>query len=93
MGKLDNLIDSIPKVYQKEYDKIEDILRLSSPKLAKLELITYNINKFSVDSVLDFINSNILPNLRESYFNRVSDLSAQRRLLLAYDLLKNGDII
>ncbi|BBA07660.1 Contig000036, whole genome shotgun sequence [Streptococcus oralis subsp. tigurinus] len=93
MGKLDNLIDSIPKAYQKEYDKIEDILRLSSPKLAKLELITYNINKFSVDSVLDFINSNILPNLRESYFNRVSDLSAQRRLLLAYDLLKNGDII
>ena len=92
MGKLQYLIDTIPRTNKKDYEKIEDILKLPCKKTKKLELLTYNIKKFSPDEILEYINSEILPSLRESYFNKTTDLSAQRRLLLAYDLFKNGDI-
>lgn len=92
MGKLQYLIDTIPRTNKKDYEQIEDILKLPCKKTKKLELLTYNIKQFSPDEILEYINSEILPSLRESYFNKTTDLSAQRRLLLAYDLFKNGDI-
>lgn len=92
MGNLQSLIDSIPNSNKKDYDDLESILDLSAPKTRKLELIAYNIRKFSPEDILGYINSDILPVLKDNYFNNAPELSAQRRLLLAYDLLVNGDL-
>lgn len=91
MGHLQSLIDSVPKSNKKDYDTLASILELSAPNTRKLELIAYNIKKFSPDEILDYINSDVLPVLRDNYFNNAPEISAQRRLLLAYDLLVNGD--
>lgn len=92
MGNLQSLIDSVPNSNKKDYDDLESILDLSAPKTRKLELIAYNIRKFSPEDILGYINSDILPVLKDNYFNNAPELSAQRRLLLAYDLLVNGDL-
>ncbi|HGA1267972.1 TPA: SIR2 family protein [Streptococcus suis] len=91
MGHLQSLIDSVPKSNKKDYDTLASILELAAPNTRKLELIAYNIKKFSPDEILDYINSDVLPVLRDNYFNNAPEISAQRRLLLAYDLLVNGD--
>lgn len=91
MGHLQSLIDSVPKSNKKDYDTLASILELSAPNTRKLELIAYNIKKFSPDEILNYINSDVLPVLRDNYFNNAPEISAQRRLLLAYDLLVNGD--
>ncbi|HEL1612851.1 TPA: SIR2 family protein [Streptococcus suis] len=92
MGNLQSLIDSVPNSNKKDYDDLESILDLFAPKTRKLELIAYNIRKFSPEDILGYINSDILPVLKDNYFNNAPELSAQRRLLLAYDLLVNGDL-
>ncbi|MDW8719393.1 hypothetical protein Q7W10_00035 [Streptococcus suis] len=92
MGNLQSLIDSVPNSNKKDYDDLESILDLFVPKARKLELIAYNIRKFSPEDILGYINSDILPVLKDNYFNNAPELSAQRRLLLAYDLLVNGDL-
>ncbi|HEL1321905.1 TPA: hypothetical protein TVS12_001887 [Streptococcus equi subsp. zooepidemicus] len=81
----------MPKSNKKDYDTLASILELSAPNTRKLELIAYNIKKFSPDEILNYINSDVLPVLRDNYFNNAPEISAQRRLLLAYDLLVNGD--
>lgn len=91
MGTLQCLIDTVLKYNKKDYDNIQDILSLDSSDSKKIELIVYNIKKFNPSEILAYINSDILPVLRDNYFNNVPELSAQRRLLLAYDLLVNGE--
>lgn len=92
MGTLQEIISSVPKHNKKTYDSLNSILVLQCPETRKLELITYNIKKFSPTDILKYIHKEILPVLRENYNNNATELSAQRRLLLAYDLLKNGEI-
>lgn len=92
MGNLDKLIDSIPKDNQEDYENIEEILSLSAPPTKKLELIVYNIKKISQDKIWSYIEKSVLPVFKENYNNKATELSAQRRLLLAYDLLKNGNV-
>ena len=43
-------------------------------------------------AVLDYINSKVIPVLQDNYNDNASELSAQRRLLLAYDLISNGNL-
>lgn len=91
MGTLQSLIDTVTKYHKKDYDNIQNILALDASDFKKIELIVYNIKKFHPSEILDYINNDILPVLRDNYNNNVSELSAQRRLLLAYDLLVNGE--
>ena len=68
------------------------VLLLNAPKTRELELIAYNIERIPINNIIDYINKNVIPNLQENYNNNAPELSAQRRLLLAYDLIANGDI-
>lgn len=57
-----------------------------------LELMSYNIDNINLDELYQYILKNVLPNFKGNYNNNAPELSAQRRLLLAYDLKKNGEI-
>lgn len=92
MGALRDVIDTVPKHNKKIYNNLKNILKLGVPKTRELELIAYNIERIPIDTVLDYINIKVIPVLRDNYNNNVSELSAQRRLLLAYDLISNGDL-
>ena len=71
---------------------MNSILLLNATKNRELELIAYNIERIPINNIIDYINKNVIPNLQENYNNNAPELSAQRRLLLAYDLIANGDI-
>lgn len=92
MGNISEIINTVPKSNKREYDNLEDILKLQAPTTRELELIAYNIRNFTHGEVFEYINNYILPVLADNYNNSAPELSAQRRLLLAYDLLVNGDI-
>ena len=57
----------------------------------KLEIIVYNIKHLDRLKLFNFIQNNVLTEFRNNYNNSLST-SQQRRLLLAYDLLENGDL-
>lgn len=92
MGTLDKLIKTVNKSNQREYDSLDKILSLQLNKTSILEIICYNIKNFSPEEILSYIKKDILPVIRENYNNSAPELSAQRKLLLAYDLIENGDI-
>ena len=92
MGTLDSIIDTVPKHNKRIYDNLQEIIEMKIPNTRKLELIVFNIKKFNQTDIFDYINSSVLPVFSDNYNNSATELSAQRRLLLAYDLLKNGDI-
>ena len=92
MGTLQNIIDTVPKNNKKEYSDLQTILELNAPKTKELELIAFNIENIPQDTVLDYINSEVIPVLQDNYNDNASELSAQRRLLLAYDLISNGNL-
>ena len=91
MGSLQKLIDSIPKTNKKEYSTLEEILNSPGKMNKKLEFIVYNIKHLDRLKLLNFIQNNVLTEFRNNYNNSLST-SQQRRLLLAYDLLENGDL-
>ena len=92
MGALRDIVDTVPKNNKREYSNLNSILLLNAPKTRELELIAYNIERIPINNIIDYINKNVIPNLQENYNNNAPELSAQRRLLLAYDLIANGDI-
>lgn len=91
MGSLQKLIDSIPKTNKKEYSTLEEILNSPGKMNKKLEIIVYNIKHLDRLKLFNFIQNNVLTEFRNNYNNSLST-SQQRRLLLAYDLLENGDL-
>lgn len=93
MGTLQNIIDTVPRHNKKEYSDLQTILDLNAPKTKELELIAFNIENIPQNAVLDYINSKVIPVLQDNYNDDASELSAQRRLLLAYDLISNGNLI
>lgn len=92
MGTLQDIIDTVPEHNKKIYNDLQSILELKAPKTKELELISYNIERVPLDEVLDYIDNKVFPTLQDNYNNTASELSAQRRLLLAYDLIRNGDL-
>ena len=92
MGTLQNIIDTVPRHNKKAYSDLQTILELNAPKTRELELIAYNIENIPQKAVLDYINSKVIPVLQDNYNDNASELSAQRRLLLAYDLISNGNL-
>lgn len=92
MGTLQDIIDTVPRHNKKIYNDLQSILELNAPKTRELELISYNIERVPLDEVLDYIDNKVFPTLQDNYNNTASELSAQRRLLLAYDLIRNGDL-
>lgn len=91
MGSLQKLIDSIPKTNKKIYSNLEEILAIPGKMSKKLEIIVFNIKHLDKNQVLEFIKENILTEFRNNYNNSLPT-SQQRKLLLAYDLLENGDL-
>ena len=70
---------------------MEEILNSPGKMNKKLEIIVYNIKHLDRLKLLNFIQNNVLTEFRNNYNNSLST-SQQRRLLLAYDLLENGDL-
>lgn len=92
MGKLSDIINTIPKQNKKVYSNLQKILDSKGNDSKKLEIIAYNIERLDKKKVWDYIKKNILTTFRNNYNNGTPIVSQQRRLLLAYDLLINGDI-
>lgn len=92
MGELQKIIDSIPRTNKKRYSSLKEILAVSGKMTKKLEIIVFNIRDLDRGEVLKFINDNILNEFRNNYNNGLPIVTQQRRLLLAYDLLVNGDL-
>lgn len=92
MGELQKIIDSIPRTNKKRYSTLKEILAVSGKMTKKLEIIVFNIRDLDRGEVLKFINDNILNEFRNNYNNGLPIVTQQRRLLLAYDLLVNGDL-
>lgn len=92
MGKISYIFDTIPKTNKIEFSSLQDILDYKGGDSKKLEIIAYNICKLDKQEVWDFIKNEVLTTFRNNYNNSTPILSQQRRVLLAYDLLINGDI-
>ncbi|WP_019795081.1 SIR2 family protein [Streptococcus sobrinus] len=88
---LDN-IKKVPKGNRESFHSISDIINSGSKVTRTLELMSYNIDNINLDELYQYILKNVLPNFKGNYNNNAPELSAQRRLLLAYDLKKNGEI-
>lgn len=88
---LDN-IKKVPKGNRESFHSISDIINSGSKVTRTLELMSYNIDNINLDELYQYILKNVLPNFKDNYNNNAQELSAQRRLLLAYDLKKNGEI-
>lgn len=97
-GKLDDVISSVSKTYQKNCSSLSEISKIQNDNPSSsnndkfIQILTYNIRNVDRHELRDYILNEGLKNFENAIINQTGLKSNLRKLFLAYDLLVNGDI-
>lgn len=93
---IDSIKNSINKSNKKIYASIDLIMQLPAPLNKKIDLITFNADKFKYEVFSNYVKLEALPNFVKFYKARDSKdgliKSSYRKLFIMWDVLTHGEI-
>lgn len=92
LSTLDDLIDTLSPSHQRKFKTIRAIQNKKFKKTREINYIIFNIKNLNRNDLDDYIKNIAFPEFVSATKNKTNLRTDLRKLFLAYDLLKNGDL-